>query len=97
MKSSDPAESSMLIMHTEEESSELSEESGPDDETSDEEEDDDEEQAEEIKIGVPVAMWDFDHCDPKRCSGKKLSRHGLINSLRVGQRFRGVVITSVDC
>jgi len=38
-------------------------------------------------------MWDFDHCDPKRCSGKKLARFGLIKDLKVGVRFRGVVLT----
>ncbi|SCU81850.1 LAMI_0B07932g1_1 [Lachancea mirantina] len=42
---------------------------------------------------VKLAMWDFDHCDPKRCSGKKLERVGVIQSLRVGQKFQGVVVS----
>ncbi|VEU22281.1 DEKNAAC103292 [Brettanomyces naardenensis] len=40
-----------------------------------------------------LAMWDFGHCDPKRCSGKRMEREGLITSLRIGQKFQGVVVT----
>lgn len=61
----------------------------------DEEEEEDDESDVPVTVAVPVAMWDFDHCDPKKCSGKKLARHRLITSMRVGQRFRGIVLTWV--
>lgn len=34
-----------------------------------------------------VAMWDLNHCDPKKCSGRKLSRHNMIKTLKLGQRY----------
>lgn len=53
--------------------------------------------AEPSNFPVKMAMWDFDHCDPKRCSGKKLERLGLIKSLRVGQKFQGIVVSPNGC
>lgn len=40
-----------------------------------------------------AAAWDLEHCDAKRCSGKRLMRMGLMRELSVGQKFAGVVIS----
>ncbi|KAH7157175.1 hypothetical protein EDB81DRAFT_415303 [Dactylonectria macrodidyma] len=40
-----------------------------------------------------AACWDLGHCDPKRCSGKKLIRLGMMRDLNFGQRHNGVIIT----
>ncbi|KAI9248823.1 hypothetical protein BDA99DRAFT_524555 [Phascolomyces articulosus] len=50
---------------------------------------------EKSTIPMPVAMWDFHHCDPKRCSGVKLARTNMLKTLKLNQRFRGIVASPV--
>lgn len=46
-------------------------------------------------IPMPVAMWDFKHCNPSRCSGVKLARAQMLKTLKLNQRFRGIVASPV--
>ncbi|KAI0564902.1 Ribosome biogenesis protein [Gracilaria domingensis] len=43
--------------------------------------------------GPSLAMWDFNHCAPQKCSGRKLARMGMLRSLRLSQKHPGVVLT----
>ncbi|KAJ5551327.1 hypothetical protein N7535_000723 [Penicillium sp. DV-2018c] len=40
-----------------------------------------------------AACWDMGHCDPKRCSGKRLMKLGLMRELHIGQRHSGVIVS----
>ncbi|XP_036363931.1 18S rRNA aminocarboxypropyltransferase isoform X2 [Octopus sinensis] len=47
----------------------------------------------ENKIPFPLAMWDMEQCDPKKCSGRKLVRLNLVKTLNLHQRFSGIILT----
>lgn len=53
----------------------------------------DENQPLTAKPPFKAACWDLEHCDPKRCSGKRLMHFGLMRELSVGQKFAGVVVS----
>src|SRR3989338_7495109 len=45
------------------------------------------------QVPIRLGMWDFQQCDPKRCTGAKLCRAGVVTSLTPKQAWQGVVLS----
>ena len=43
--------------------------------------------------GIKLRMWDFEQCDPKRCTGQRLSKRGLMTTMPLKQPFKGIVLS----
>lgn len=46
-----------------------------------------------VYAGPKLSMWDFNHCAPQKCTGRKLARFGIVTSIRVSQKHAGVVLS----
>jgi pre-rRNA-processing protein TSR3 len=55
--------------------------------------DDDDSDHQRTKPNFRAACWDLGHCDPKRCSGRKLMRAGMMREMAIGQKHSGVIIS----
>eukprot|EP00540_Astrosyne_radiata_P001809 CAMPEP_0116826676 /NCGR_PEP_ID=MMETSP0418-20121206/2663_1 /TAXON_ID=1158023 /ORGANISM="Astrosyne radiata, Strain 13vi08-1A" /LENGTH=297 /DNA_ID=CAMNT_0004455341 /DNA_START=79 /DNA_END=972 /DNA_ORIENTATION=- len=40
-----------------------------------------------------LRLWDFAQCDPKRCTGARLVKRGMFQSMPLKQPFRGIVLS----
>lgn len=55
--------------------------------------DSDAEENEDVRIPFRIAMWDVGQCDPKKCTGRKLARFGMIETLKLNTRFNGIILS----
>ena len=46
-----------------------------------------------LLLNCRLAMWDLGHCNKKRCTGTRLVRQHLVEELRLGVTFPGIILS----
>ena len=65
-------------------------------EESEEEKEENEEKEEEEEyeeFTIKLSMLYFDQCDPKKCTGKKMERLGLLKEIKFSRNYGGILLT----
>jgi pre-rRNA-processing protein TSR3 len=44
-------------------------------------------------LGLKLRLWDFAQCDPKRCTGARLVKRNMFQSMPLKSPFRGIVLS----
>ena len=58
-----------------------------------EEEDEENENEEYEEFTIKLSMLYFDQCDPKKCTGKKMERLGLLKEIKFSRNYGGILLT----
>lgn len=43
---------------------------------------------------IKLFLWDYEQCDPKKCSGRRLINRKVVNCLHKNKIFKGIVLSS---
>ena len=58
-----------------------------------EEEKEEKEEEEYEEFTIKLSMLYFDQCDPKKCTGKKMERLGLLKEIKFSRNYGGILLT----
>ena len=62
-------------------------------ENDEEEKEEKEEEEEYEEFTIKLSMLYFDQCDPKKCTGKKMERLGLLKEIKFSRNYGGILLT----
>ena len=48
---------------------------------------------EQVELSTKLFLWDFNQCDPKKCTGRKLVRLKLCRQIPIAKKIPGLVLS----